>query len=107
MEIEGFQCTAMCFRYSLSNVYSYMTFPRLGYDFGEKEIVIYICSWTMFVLSEAHIAWCTLELLSLRCHLSPLTLIIFGISTGTYVEIISFSLHSVEEAVSLRLLIES
>lgn len=50
---------------SLSKVYSYMEFPRFGYDFW-REIVIfpYICNWTVFVLSEAHIASITLDLLS-------------------------------------------
>ena len=37
------------------------------------------------------------------CYLSPI-LILFGISIGTYMEMISFSLLSVEEAISLKYL---
>lgn len=42
IEVRGLQCTAMSFRYALSEVYLYMTFPRLGYGFGEKESYLYV-----------------------------------------------------------------
>lgn len=82
----------------------YLTFSRLGCDFGEKEILIrlYVPVIEQRCFVRAHITSCIFGLLSFGKGLFAISHLNFiGISTGTYMGIISFSLPRVEKAVSL------
>lgn len=108
MEINELQCAAVALGILSLKLIPTWNSCNLGmYDFGEEEIVrlIYTCNWTVFVLSETYIALYTLGLYHKgKFNLPSLILILFGISTGTYIEMISFSLLSIEEAISLKYL---